>query len=93
MNNMSDARNMNELLMDLNSAIRTVANTQILVVPPSKNELWISNEALDLIQQRSAQRILGNYELGKMIHKRIRSQVKIDKQKWLDDILDDGSWA
>ena len=93
MNNMSDARNMNELLMDLNSAIRTAANTQIPVVPPSKNKPWISNEALDLIQQRSAQRILGNYELEKMIHKRLRSQIKIDRQKWLDDILDNGSWA
>ena len=89
---MSNARNLNERLLDINSAIRSVAVNTIPQVPSCRKKPWISNDSLGLIQLRSFHRHLGNYDLEQATQKQLKIKIKSDKQRWLDDTLENGNW-
>ena len=53
---------------------------------------WISEETVQLISDRAAARAGGDHALEKLLHKAVRRSAKIDKGRWLDDSVANGSW-
>jgi len=67
---------------------------EILPSPVRKaNRAWISEETLDLIDQRTAARLKQDSALELSLHKEIRKKAKEDRTNWLDKLLAEGRWS
>ena len=65
-------------------------------LPPNNREKsnhpWISEATLALIDQRRLARAQNRTEDERRLHKDVRKSAKIDRTRWLDQMLQDGDW-
>ena len=84
--------NVNDVVCNLNDAIRTGATTFLPDVQMQPNKPWVSDTVMKLIDERKIFRLHGNYDDEKNVQKQIRKELKDDKQKWIESTLEDGNW-
>ena len=58
-----------------------------------KSRPWISQETIELIQDRQQARIQGQHAEERELHKRVRTSAKLDRKQWLSDLASSNSWA
>ena len=89
---MSPPRNIDEELLDINSSIRTAINDHLPTKPRIAKKPWISNTTLELIERRNQFRQQNDSTNDREISKQIKKQVRLDRQNWLNELLDNGNW-
>ena len=92
MQSMSIPRNIDEQLLDFNFAIRNAAQDNIPKQVTRKNRPWISSMTLALIDERNVYRQMNDCVNEKRIGKLIKAQVRLDRQGWLNIILENRNW-
>ncbi len=86
------ARNIDEELLDINSSIRQATQATLPTKPATQHKPWISKLTLQMIDERTYYRAIGDTSKEKLQDKQIKRQVQIDRQEWLDALLQDGNW-
>ena len=69
-------------------------NTQKLIpkIEIKKEKPWITQHIILLIEERKQYRKANDFSKEKQISNMIKKQVRLDRQKWLNDILQSGTW-
>ena len=63
--------------------------------PPTsveKKRPWISEATLELLKQRSAARLHGDYDIERLLTKDIKRSARRDRSNWLKDLAGSGDW-
>jgi len=84
-------KNMNEYLLDINCSLCESIQNIIPKKAIQKRKPWISSASLALIAERNMYRELNDLAQEKLMSKKIKKQISKDRQRWLDDILEDGN--
>ena len=82
----------NYQLLQMNDAIRQSMRLHLPEQTPTKRRPWISSTTLNLIEKRCQYRQQNNAEKEKEITKAIKKQIKLDKEMWLNECLENGNW-
>ena len=79
--------------MDINSAMQTITREIMSIKTTYKAKPWISSTTLSLIEERNLQRVNGNITEEKQLSKLIKKQVRLDRDYWLETLINDGDWS
>ena len=88
----SNARNINEDLLDINSSIHAAADIAIPKRAFKKKRAWISSTTLALIEERQKCREQNEDADEKNMSKMVKRPLEIDKESYLNGLLEHGGW-
>ena len=89
----STTQNINEILLNINSCIHSAAVSSIPIKQYEKKCPWISSYTLTLIEEHDMHRRNQDAKKEKRIGKIIKTQVKLDKEAYLNSLLEKGEWT
>ena len=68
------------------------ANSILSTKQYSSHKPWISSLSLSLVDIRNAARTSGDHAEEIALSKQIKRQVRVDRGKWLDELIAKGDW-
>ena len=77
----------------LRNAFDYAANSVLSTKQYSSHKSWISSLSLSLVAKRDAARANGDHAEEMGLSKQIKRQVRVDRAKWLDELVAKGDWS
>ena len=73
-------------------AVRETTDAVLPKLAVQRKQPWISEATLRLIERRNAVRSQGLFDSEKILNRQVRSSVRLDRGKWLNDLVASDSW-
>ena len=92
-NSSGDTTSVNDFSSSITKAFVFAEETTLPEITSKRRKPWISDNTLQLIDERKHARAQGNTETEVFLHKSIRRSAKDDRRRWLMTLADSGAWA